>query len=196
MKRLLTLTALALLALSPATAEAAPKKLPFGEARDQALSAMLKFTIKRDNVYSPTIRSCVRKSRTRFRCTGSATGEDDRYMYRCDLTAAVVNRYRRLNYSGYWEAKASLTRKDCKRAPKPYLEDQAAGDAVSVDAEKLAGRPVLITDILRFSNTELVVYAEWQQVGEFGGETCSMRYEVTLNAARRILLAHDSPSCF
>lgn len=184
----------ALLLTTSGAAGAAPKKLPAGEAVLQARITMGEWSVDRDLSY-PDKAKCQRKSRIRFRCTATVTGEFDRYVRKCQLVAIVVNRFRKLNYGGYWESVGRLTVKKCQNIAKPYLTDQAAKDAMKAKADEVAGASTTIDFYYRTSDTEAFGTAEWARPGEFGTESCSLDLEAAL-VDKQVKVTAGSPLCF
>lgn len=177
MKRFALATLIFVLGIA-ATSQAMPKKLPSGEARQQAQIAMQVFTQNHKDVDSLTVKRCARKSRIRFRCTGTARGEDDRSWYRCDLTVAVRYRY----LGGDWKTQAKLTRNSCKRTAKPYLSDRRAEIAMFEEGMKASGGWLpRIDSTVRISNTEITGEVQWgETVGKSGYGICKLPVTVKL----------------
>lgn len=190
MKKLVALTILAILALAPA-ADAKPKKLPYGEAVLQARIKMADWVIDRDLSY-PKITSCQRKSRIKYRCSGIAKLDEERFTRRCDLVAVVTNRYRRLNYSGYWEAATRLVKTRCKDTPKLYLEGSRARNGVLLAAEQSNRTNAEISYLFRQDNVTFEGAIDWTN----GSEICDEDVSIKLGADNKLTATFSNRICF
>lgn len=195
MKKLLALTALLTLAIAPAT-DAKPKKLPHGEAILQARITMGDWALDRDLSY-PDKAKCVRKSRTRFRCTARVTLDEERFTRTCDLVAIVTNRYRRLNYSGYWEAVAQLTSKKCQDTAKPYLEESRARNGVLLAAEQSNRTYAVISYLYRQDNTSFEGAIAWHFGPDlFTGQDCQEDVRIELKPDNTLTATFSGQYCY
>lgn len=194
MRKLLALAGVICLALVvPSVVDA--KRLPMGEAALQAQIVIGEFTLKTAALGYPDRVQCRRLAPRRVRCQTVMIGDLPRERLRCRLVADVVNREIRYNYFSLWEARARLTQKHCRKTAKPYITDAQARRLARTAANDVAGVPTTITEVFRLSDTRVIVYAEWNQAGQFGQETCSLQVTLT-RPGGAIQVATGTPLCF
>lgn len=194
MRKLAPLILLALLILTPAAADARAKKLPHGQARLEATFEMESWALTRGLSY-PAVK-CQRKSRVRFRCTGVSTANLERVKRRCNMVAVVTNQFRRLNYGGYWEAVARLTKKACRDTAKPFLDETDAKAAILEYGKSQYGDTFIVGYLYRMGNTEFWGRVGWH-VGPnlWTGQDCDADVKVWLSGTSP-LVAVSNQYCF
>lgn len=195
MKKLLALTALLTLALAPA-AGAKPKKLPYHEAALQARVKMGDWALSQGLNYPQGVK-CQRKSRIRFRCSGFSTLDEERFSRRCDFIAIVTNRYRRLNYGGYWEAVAQLPTKKCVDTAKLYLEESRARNGVLLAAQQSNRTNAVISYLYRQDSTSFFGAIAWHFGPDiFTGQDCQEDVEIKLGADNKLTATFSGQFCY
>lgn len=199
MKRLAVLAIMVVATALGFAAPAVAKKLPIGEAQLTARITMAKFTQSRGDLGYPKRVQCVRSAKRRVRCTGLATGAEERYSIRCSFVAIVVNKRVRLNYGSYWKARGRLTKRKCQTTQKPYLEESAAEVAAVTVGSEQTGLPVTVEYLYRMSDTVFRGRIRWtRQTGPnpWEGVACSADATVELKPDRLVYVTVGRQTCY
>jgi hypothetical protein len=185
----------AALAVPVASAVAAPPSLPMSEARDQAESEAVSFTV-RHNLTESHVGRCKRLSARSVACAAIAKGETSAASVICHLQLTV----RLVRHRFYNTTEAAITAHRCAKTPKERLTYKAAIQAIQSAADSFAGQATAIGLIYRLDELTYEATAKWDRAAvrpnEFRTtESCSVELKATLSEGK-VSVATEGFACF
>lgn len=145
-----------------------PPKLEKAAARDAAERKARKFTRRRSDLDSVSLRGCGRRSRHKVTCQFVARGASKARRTTCRFRVAVKG-------EGFSVFSARLRGVACESEPRATLSPDHAKRAMETAARQIAGMPVTVFAVFRSGPRSFTGLAEWTQAASSGvEERCSV----------------------